>query len=107
MPDEINKKITAYLKDINKIINIQKVFLFGSYAQGKQIKGKSDIDLALFSKDVTDKNRHDYIKKSLRASAKYKLDIQPLVFSFDDYLEHDNPFIEGEIIAKGRELPLP
>ena len=35
---------------------------------------------------------------------KFKLDIQPLVFSYDDYFNEDNEFISNEIKKNGFEL---
>ena len=36
--------------------------------------------------------------------AKLKLDIQPIVFSYGDYMSEDNEFIAQEIKKKGLEI---
>jgi hypothetical protein len=38
--------------------------------------------------------------------SKFKIDIQPVVFSCKDYLKEDNNFISKEIKKKGIELSL-
>jgi hypothetical protein len=36
--------------------------------------------------------------------AKYKLDIQPIAFSWKDYITEENDFIKNEIKKKGIEI---
>ena len=103
MSGKIDRQISGYLDDIKQILACKKAYLFGSYLTEKYGKD-SDIDIAIFSPEVTDTNRHEYTKKCLRAISKYKLDIQPLVFSFDDYLDLTNDFIQHEILEKGKEV---
>ena len=103
MSGKIDSQISSYIDDIKKILVCKKAYLFGSYLTSKYGKD-NDIDIAIFSPEVTDVNRHEYTKKCLRAISKYKLDIQPLVFSFEDYLDPTNDFIQHEILEEGKEI---
>src|SRR3972149_3460559 len=78
------KEIKNYISDIRSICSIDKAVLFGSYAKGTQAKD-SDIDIAVFSREINDSNRHRYMSLFLRHILKYKLDIQPLAFNLKDF----------------------
>jgi len=103
VPDNIMFIITSYINDVNSICPINKAFLFGSYAYGNY-KKDSDIDIAFFSKKFNDKNRTYYMKEFLKKILKYKMDIQPLLFSISDFLQDDNDFIKNEIKKNGIEI---
>lgn len=47
----LKKKLSYYIKSLTKAINIDKIILFGSYANGKPHK-YSDIDIALVSPEL-------------------------------------------------------
>ena len=85
------------------VIEVDKAFIFGSYAHGRAGK-HSDIDMAIFSRNVNDGNRLEIMTEAVALINRFKLDIQPLVFSFDDYFSEDNDFISIEIIRDGFEL---
>jgi uncharacterized protein len=53
--NEAINKLFAYKTELNKHINLKKMFLFGSYSQNRQ-RSDSDIDVAL----VVDKIQGDY-----------------------------------------------
>lgn len=96
--DKIADHIKDYIKKIETDnISLDKVYLFGSYASGKQ-KDWSDIDVALVSKLFTgdlidDKNR---IRK---ITLKFDYLISPITFNTSDFNE-SNPFAR-EIINTG------
>ncbi len=73
-----------------------RLFIFGSYAHGRAGK-HSDIDMAIFSRNVNDENRLEVMTETVALINKFKLDIQPIVFSYDDYFSEDNDFISNEI----------
>ena len=100
---EIINILLQYLADVEKICHVDKAFVFGSYAHGRAGE-QSDIDMAIFSENVTDDNRLDVMAKAIALINKYKLDIQPILFSCDDYLSGDNDFIATEIKKNGFEL---
>jgi len=89
---EIRKKIKKYISEISGVCRVDKVVLFGSYAKGTP-KKDSDIDLAIFSREINDANRREFISLFLKHILKYKLDIQPLAFNIKDYESNSNDFI--------------
>jgi predicted nucleotidyltransferase len=98
IPDLVSNKIKNFIDLLEKNdIQIQRAYLFGSYANGKADEW-SDIDLALVS-DKFKGNRFldllsltDYI---LKAGA----DISPLPFRNEDF--DDSLFARDEIVKKG------
>ena len=48
---KLNEKLDYYIKTVSKVIKIDKVILFGSYANGNPHE-YSDIDLAVISSDL-------------------------------------------------------
>ncbi len=103
--NEVIAILKSYLNDVDKICHVDKAFLFGSYAHGRPGKN-SDIDVAIFSRSVTDQTRLQVMSKVIMLINKLKLDIQPVVFSYKDYFMEDNEFISCEIKKKGIEIPL-
>jgi len=100
---EIINILLRYLDDVERICHVDKAFIFGSYAHGRAGK-QSDIDMAIFSRNVNDGNRLEVMTEAVALINKFKIDIQPLVFSYDDFLSEDNDFISNEIKRKGFEL---
>ncbi len=105
IPIVIEQSLKNYLSDLAKHYRLDRVFLFGSLAQGTTNRD-SDIDLAIFSADVTNANRRQIMADFWLKSIPYKLDIQPLLYPLSDY-KADNDFIQKEIIARGIEIPIP
>lgn len=100
---EIINILRRYLDDVEKVCHVDKAFVFGSHAHGRAGE-HSDIDMAIFSKNVTDDNRLEVMAEIIALINKFKLDIQPIVFSYEDYLSGDNDFISNEIKKNGFEL---
>lgn len=100
---QVIKTARRYLKEAEKVCRVDKAILFGSYARGTA-KRQSDIDIAIFSQNVTDTNRIEMMSRLIMLIAKLKLDIQPIVFSYGDYVSEDNEFIAQEIKKKGLEI---
>ncbi len=101
----IEQSLKNYLLELSQIYQLDRVFLFGSLARGTANRD-SDIDLAIFSADVTNANRRQIMADFWLKSIPYKLDIQPLLYPLSDY-KADNDFIQKEIIARGIEIPIP
>ncbi len=97
---QVLEKVRDYLRRVNEKYPIEKAILFGSYATGRSHEA-SDIDLAIFSRVVTERNRLKIAADMLRETSQYRLDIQPLVFSYQDYLSGENDFIREQIKRKG------
>lgn len=55
--DEIIETLCLFKNELNKIINLKKMYLFGSYSQNMQ-KPESDIDVAI----IVDSIQGDYLK---------------------------------------------
>ena len=102
IPTVIEQSLTAYIQELSKYLQLNKVVLFGSMVQDT-FNSDSDIDLAIFSADATDKNRLDLMTDGLIRSMPYKLDIQPFVFPLADYYSN-NDFIQKEIVERGIEI---
>lgn len=87
IPENIINIVDDYLKDLSLEIQIEKAFLFGSYAKGNY-GVDSDIDLAIFSDSFKDMDRIESIKYLLKKARKYKdIDLQPISFTKKDYEE--------------------
>jgi len=100
---EVVNILQRYLDDVERICHVDKAFVFGSHAQGRAGKD-SDIDMAIFSRNINDKNRLEMMTKVIALIAKFKLDIQPLVFSYEDYHNEENDFISNAVKKNGFEL---
>jgi predicted nucleotidyltransferase len=105
IPVTIEHSLKDYLYELTQHYRLNRVILFGSMARGT-FDQDSDIDLAIFSTDVTEENEIDIMADCLLRAMPYKLDIQPVVYPAADFYS-DNDFIQNEIIARGIEIPLP
>ncbi len=102
IPENINHAVKEYILDLKKEIPVQKVILFGSYANDSY-SGDSDVDLAIFSDYFEGKTRIEGIKFLLFKARKYaKLDFQPIPFTYRDYVEGDG-FV-AEVLESGIEI---
>jgi len=95
---EIINEIKVFAnKVINNNINIQELYLFGSFALGTS-DTNSDIDIAILSNDFQGVSFLDY-DKLIRALYESDNRIEPHTFKTDDaYLD---PFFISEIKSKG------
>jgi predicted nucleotidyltransferase len=100
---EVVNILQRYLDDVEGICHVDKAFVFGSHARGRAGEN-SDIDMAIFSRNINDGNRLEVMTKVIALITKFKLDIQPLVFSYDDYHREENDFISNEVKKNGFEL---
>lgn len=97
------KIVRDYLQEVDRIYPVDKAILFGSHAKGNAGK-HSDIDLAIFSRSITPQNRLDALTRIIFLTHRFQKDIQPIIFSYDDYLDTDNDFIVHEVKKKGLEV---
>lgn len=98
--DSTKETLKQYLREIGKFCPVDRAVLFGSHARGNA-KKNSDIDIAIFSKNVTDRNRLEMMSKMVLAGGKFNMDIQPVAFSEKDYFQSDSGFVRTEIRKKG------
>lgn len=98
IPDIVNEKIRIFIDLLEKNdIQIERAYLFGSYANGNADEF-SDIDLALVS-DKFQGNRYLDLLSLTDFILKAGHDISPLPFRSEDF--DDSLFARDEIIKKG------
>lgn len=78
--DELIQKLKDKLGDLARELSLQKVVLFGSYAQGKQTAA-SDIDVLVIYKGEERKDAFKIVKMTLQIPL-----LEPHVYSEDEYL---------------------
>ena len=103
--ETINTIIQQYIADVKKVMPIDKVFLYGSYAKGTQ-QINSDIDICFFSQAFESQRNLDVLTELFYLKIKYDkyLLIEPNAFPTSE-LNNDNPFVK-EILRTGREIAL-
>ena len=109
IPSEIMKLIEEFIKLIEEFIKlikedniqIEKVILFGSYANGTYNED-SDIDLAIISHNFKAEECVNNMSNLLLKANKLKADIQILPFSVKEYNEPIG--IMEEILRTGVEI---
>lgn len=80
--------INRFINRLNKeAFQIDAVYLYGSYAKGKQNKW-SDIDIAIISPDFPGDNFDESVRLSIIAS---QIDsrIEPVLFRDEDFVDED------------------
>ncbi|MFP4024770.1 MAG: nucleotidyltransferase domain-containing protein [Thiohalospira sp.] len=92
MDKNIDTAIAKYLDLIKeKFTNIEKVYLFGSYAKGNSTED-SDIDVALIFTKLDDSERFDIQVQLMMLAAQIDSRIEPHPISHDDFVS-GNPFV--------------
>jgi predicted nucleotidyltransferase len=91
-----------YVADVRRLMPIDKVYLYGSYAKGTQ-REDSDIDVCFFSAAFESKRRWDVLTELFCLKSKYDQDvlIEPNAFPTTE-LHNDNPFVK-EVLRTGVE----
>jgi len=88
-----------YILNVNRKFNIEKAYLFGSFAKGTQHRD-SDIDLAIVFQNVEDIIEMQILLLQLRSED--DLLIEPHPFLYSDF-NFSNPMV-AEILKDGIEL---
>lgn len=102
MDKAISSTITNYIKLIReRYVDIEKAYLFGSFAKGKSNK-ESDIDLALIFRNLDDSRRFDIQVQLMLLASQIDSRIEPHPISHDDF-NSGNPFVV-EIQKTGIEI---
>jgi len=101
--EAINNIIKNYITDVKEKLPIDKVYLYGSYANGKW-KENSDIDICFFSNAFESRRSLDVLTELFYIKSKYDKDalIEPNAFPMSE-LYADNPFVK-EILRTGQEI---
>ena len=102
----IDSKIREYLEAYKLLlvddgVNPDKLYLFGSYAKGKQ-KVHSDIDVAVVSSDLSEDDIEEYVRLSMISN---KIDdrIEPHSFTPAEFASDLNP-LAREVKRTGIEI---
>lgn len=102
MDKNIDTAIARYLDLVRESFSdIERVYIFGSYAKGKSTID-SDIDLALIFSNLDDSKRFDIQVQLMLLAAQIDSRIEPHPISHDDF-NSGNPFVM-EIIKTGIEV---
>jgi predicted nucleotidyltransferase len=102
MDKTINSTVKKYLRlSKKKYSDIEKAYLFGSFAKGKS-NPDSDIDIALIFKNLDDSNRFIVQVQLMLLAAQIDSRIEPHPISRDDFYS-GNPFVV-EIQKTGLEI---
>ncbi|NBC84351.1 MAG: nucleotidyltransferase domain-containing protein [Bacteroidetes bacterium] len=103
MDKSIDTTIAKYLELIKeKYVDIERVYIFGSYAKGKSTDD-SDIDVALIFSNLDDAKRFDIQVQLMMLAAQIDSRIEPHPISHNDF-DSGNPFV-AEIKKTGIEVP--
>jgi predicted nucleotidyltransferase len=103
--ETLEKTLQNYILEVKKTMPIERVFLFGSYANGSPDEW-SDVDICFFLDRFDGKNSIEVGMELLDAAYKYlpEIVIEPHSFLTKE-LENNNPFVK-EILRTGREIKI-
>ncbi|MEI7811475.1 MAG: nucleotidyltransferase domain-containing protein [Ignavibacteria bacterium] len=99
---EIIETVTRYLLRVNEKFNIEKAYIFGSYAKGTA-NTESDIDIALISSAFSGNSFYDNVEAGILT---WGIDarIEPVAFRPEDF--NMQSILASEIIKTGVELKI-
>ena len=101
--NDLKKKIELYLRNISDKLPVNKVILYGSYANGKP-DNNSDIDIAIISSKKSEKSFLDDLSYLWIEAAKVDTKIEPLLFSsLEEKNREPNSFL-SEILRTGKVI---
>lgn len=98
--EEIKVIVDKFINILKQEMNIDKVYLFGSYAKG-DYNDDSDIDIAVISNDFDGDVIEDTMKL-MRLRRRVDNRIEPHPYKINEF-NNNNPFTE-EIIKKGLRI---
>lgn len=86
MPQDIKNEIDNIIEEINKVVDVNKIYLFGSYAYGNP-DIDSDLDLCILTNDDNTRKR-DLIKIIRKAISKTaNIPVDTLVYEKNEFNE--------------------
>ncbi|MDR0828138.1 MAG: nucleotidyltransferase domain-containing protein [Desulfovibrio sp.] len=100
--EAIRHIVREFADEVRKVMPVEKVVLFGSYATGTATT-QSDVDVCFFLEDFQKRQRVDIIAELLNISGKYKgIFFEPLVFPVSE-IQNGNSFVK-KILEYGYEV---
>jgi predicted nucleotidyltransferase len=101
--EAVNQIIKKYVSEVKMLYPIDKVYLYGSYANNTA-QWDSDVDLCFFSECFTEQNIMKIIGQLYELKRRYNKTIclEPNAFPLSE-IDNDNPFIK-EILRNGTEI---
>jgi predicted nucleotidyltransferase len=105
--DEAITVIRTFLESIRQDLPIERAYLFGSYATGRN-RDYSDIDLAIVTPVVNSKTSLKISQEIFHRAMLYNVDLEPICFSPEEFEKEELPIVldikrEGvEITTSGK-----
>jgi predicted nucleotidyltransferase len=101
--ETVTAVVQQYIADVKKVMPVDKVYLYGSYAKGTQ-RETSDVDICFFFFSFESRPTLDILTELFYLKIKYDKDLlmEPNAFPTSE-LYTDNPFVK-EIVRTGREI---
>ena len=94
--------IRIFLKNIQSAVPIEKAYLFGSYATGRN-RDYSDIDLAIVTSAVNTENSLAINQDIFHRAMLHNLDLEPICFSPEEFEQEYLPIVR-DIKREGVEI---
>lgn len=102
--DEAISVIRSFLEKIRTELPVERAYLFGSYAIGHN-RDYSDIDLAIVTPILNDKNSFSINQKIFSRASRYNVDLEPICFSPEEFEKEELPIVL-DIKRDGVEITL-
>jgi predicted nucleotidyltransferase len=101
--EAVKQIINQYVSDVRDSLPIDKVYLYGSYANGTA-RWDSDVDLCFFSAGFAPQEIMRVTSRLFEIKRRYNkyICLEPNAFPLSE-LDNDNPFIK-EILRTGTEI---
>lgn len=90
--DEAVKVIRTFLDSIRQDLPIERAYLFGSYATGRN-RDYSDIDLAIVTPALNSKNSLQVGQEIFHRAMLYNVDLEPICFSPEEFEKEELPIV--------------
>ena len=100
--DEALAIIQAFLEKIRQELPIERAYLFGSYATGRN-RDYSDIDLAIVTPALNADNSFAINQKIFSRASRYNLHLEPVCFSPEEFEQEYLPIVR-DIKREGVEI---
>jgi len=101
--ETVQRIINQYVSEVSAVIQIDKVYLYGSYVNGTA-QWDSDVDLCFFSDSFLEEDMLNVLEKLYKLKRQYNkyICLEPNAFPLSE-LDNDNPFVK-EILRTGTEI---